>query len=89
MTDSPHTVLKFPPQLRTVPKDDCQGEVRTVSLRSPVMDQIFRSVGIDPAEWWVEQGKAMHKQALKDIDANGGRALVREVLLQALEEYQI
>jgi hypothetical protein len=53
------------------------------------MDQLFRSVGVDPAEWWVEQGKAMLKQALKDIDANGGRPLVREILLQALEEYQI
>jgi hypothetical protein len=53
------------------------------------MDQLFRSVGVDPAEWWVEQGKAMLKQALKDIDANGGRPLVREVLLQALEEYKL
>jgi hypothetical protein len=53
------------------------------------MDQLLRSVGVDPAEWWVEQGRSMFKQALRDIDANGGRPLVREVLLQALEEYQI
>jgi hypothetical protein len=85
----PPVIVKFPPRLRPVPKSDCQGEVRKVSLRSPVMNQILRSVGVDPAEWWVEQGRSMFKQALRDIDANGGRPLVREILLQALEEYQI
>lgn len=78
-------VLPFPKQHR---KADCQGEVRKVSLRSPAMSQLLQSIGVDPAQWWIENGTAMVNQGLKDIAANADRAHVRELLLMKLEEYK-
>jgi hypothetical protein len=83
---TPRTVLQFPDKRR--PKADCQGEIRTVSLRSPVMNQLLRSLGVEPAEWWIGQATGSFNQALKDIEAHASRAHVREMLLQALEEYR-
>ena len=89
MTDLPANAIRLPPQLRIVRKEECQGEQpRRVSLKSPVMTNLLRSVGIDPDEWWVGQATEMHRQALRDIEAHSSRAHVRELLLQSLEEYR-
>ena len=86
MTISPKNVI-FPERFKRR-KADCQGEVHRVSLRSPVMDQLLRSVGVDPVQWWLGHGTEMFNRALKDIEANASRAHVRELLLKALEEYR-
>lgn len=66
-----------------------KGEVRTVSIRSPVMGQLLRSIGKDPVEFWHDHGIAAVNMGLKDIEERGGgRAFVRELLLQKLEEYK-
>jgi hypothetical protein len=81
----PRKVLQFPKQPR---KADCQGEIHRVSLRSPVMNNLLRSLGVDPVQWWIEKGTEMVNRGLKDIEANAGRAHVREMLLLKLEEFK-
>ena len=84
----PNVIASLRERRNRTAKHDCQGEVRAVSLRSPVMNQLLRSIGVDPAEWWIGQATGSFNQALKDIEAHASRAHVREMLLKALEEYR-
>jgi hypothetical protein len=53
------------------------------------MNDLLRSIGVDPDEWWTDQATKMIRQGLVDLNAHSSRAHVREVLLAALEEYRV